>query len=200
MKIIGLTGSIASGKSTVARLLEELGAEIVDADLIAREVVAPGSPLLDRISETFGTDVIDDSGALDRRRLGEIVFADAEARRKLEEIIHPAIRQVSARRIEDARRRGVAVVVYVAPLLIEAGRTGDVDEVWVVDVTEERQLQRLMSRDGCSREEGERRIAAQMRSSEKKRFAHRVIDNNGEPEQTARNVRRAFDDFVSAKT
>lgn len=198
MKIIGLTGSIASGKSTVARMLQDLGAEIIDADLIAREVVAPGSPLLARISETFGKDVIDPFGSLDRRRLGEIVFADASARGKLEEIIHPAIRQVSAQRIEDARRRGVAVVVYVAPLLIETGRAGDVDEVWVVDVTEERQLQRLMAREGCSPEEARRRMAAQMSGAEKKRFAHRVIDNNGEPEETSRNVREAFDEFVSS--
>lgn len=199
MRIVGLTGSIASGKSTVARMLEELGAEIVDADQIAREVVAPGSPLLDEIRSEFGDDVVAADGSLDRKRLGEIVFSDETARRRLEGLLHPEIGRLSRERFEDARRRGVEVVVYVAPLLIEAGRMGDVDEVWVVDVSEGTQLERLVRRDHCTEEEARRRIAAQMSTREKKRFAHRVIDNDGEPSRTEQEVRRVWESFRSVR-
>jgi dephospho-CoA kinase len=198
VKVIGLTGSIASGKSTVARILSRLGAEVIDADQIARDVVAPGSPLLDRLRESFGAGVITEEGTLDRKRLGEIVFADQGARKRLEGILHPEIRRVSRELMEDARRRGIPVLVYVAPLLIESGRIGDVDEVWVVDVSEERQLARLMGRDGCSAEEARQRMAAQMGSAEKKRFAARVIDNDGEPEETERIVTQLYREVLDS--
>lgn len=198
MKVIGLTGSIASGKSTVARILASRGAEVIDADQIARDLVACGSPLLDRLRETFGDGIVDDRGGLDRKRLGEIVFADPVARKRLERILHPEIRRVSQEMMDDARRRGVPVLFYVAPLLIESGRVGDVDELWVVDLSEKRQLERLMKRDGCSEEDARKRMAAQLGSAEKKRFAHRVIDNDGEPEETERTVTRMYEELLDS--
>jgi dephospho-CoA kinase len=189
MRVIGLTGGIASGKSSVAGMLEKLGAVIIDADLLAREVVAPGEPAYRDIVSAFGAGILNPDRTINRRALGGLVFADPEARRRLESITHPAIGRKAEERIAELRQSGLPAIFYMAPLLIEAGVTSRVDELWVVYVDRETQLQRLMARDGSSREEALGRIAAQMPIEEKKKFGSVVIDNSGTPEETARQVK-----------
>ena len=155
---VGLTGGIASGKSMVAAELAARGAIIIDADVLAREVVEPGTPALAAIIDRFGAQVLRD-GQLDRARLAQIVFADPLARRDLERIVHPAVR---ARAAELERAAGdAAVVVHVIPLLVETGQQEDFDLVVTVDADHETQIQRLMARNGFTRAEAESRIAAQ---------------------------------------
>ncbi len=184
MRIIGLTGGIASGKSSVARLLEERGVPVIDADQLAREAVLPGSPALERIAAAFGREVIRDDGTLDRKRLGALVFADADKRRQLEAILHPEIRRLGEEQIERAAVAGQRVLVYMAPLLIEAGAADRVDEIWVVTVRPEIQLQRLMARDGIDRAAAQRIIDSQMPLAEKAAHGRVLIDNSGTPQET----------------
>jgi dephospho-CoA kinase len=188
MKVIGLTGGIASGKSSVAIILEKCGAVVVDADQLAREVVSPGEPAYQAIVEAFGSTVVRPDGTLNRTALGRIVFADAAARNVLEKITHPRIAERAALRIEDERSRGTRVLFYMVPLLIEAGLTSLVDEIWLVSVDNNVQIDRLMKRDDISREEALRKIASQMPLREKAAFADVIIDNNGLPDETAQNV------------
>ncbi|MBI2355139.1 MAG: dephospho-CoA kinase [Deltaproteobacteria bacterium] len=186
MRVIGLTGGIASGKSTVARFLEEQGAVVVDADALSREAVGPGSAALARIVAAFGEEMLLPGGGLDRKRLGRVVFADPAKRTLLEGIVHPEIRRLADERIASAAAEGRRVVFYMAPLLIESGSVERVDEVWVVTVRPEIQLERLMRRDGIGREEAGRIIASQMPLVEKERHGSIVIDNSGTPEETRR--------------
>ena len=173
---VGLTGGIASGKSLVAAELAARGAIVIDADVLAREVVEPGTPALAAIVERFGRQVLTD-GQLDRSRLGEIVFADPLARRDLERIVHPAVR---ARAIELERAaEGAAVVVHVIPLLVETGQQQNFDFVVTVDVDQETQIRRLMARNGFSRAEAEARIAAQATREDRRAAADVVLDNTG---------------------
>jgi dephospho-CoA kinase len=188
MRVIGLTGGIASGKSTVARLLNRLGMPVVDADQLAREAVLPGMPALAEIAAEFGEQVLQGDGTLNRGQLAEIIFADSEARRRLEAIMHPAIAVLADARLSELRSSGAPVVVYVAPLLIEAGVINRVDEVWVVYLDRETQLMRLATRDGLSRQEAERRLAAQMPMEEKRKFGRVIIDNRGTAEELSRRV------------
>lgn len=188
--LVGLTGGIASGKSTVSRQLAELGCEVIDADVLAREVVAPGEPAWHGIVAAFGREVLQPDGALDRKRLGALVFSDPERRRRLEAITHPAIharRQVLLDRL--AARGFDGLVVQDAALLIEAGGAAQVDRVVVVYATPEEQLARLMRRDGLGRDEAAQRIASQMPLAEKVRHAHYVIDSSASHEETAAQVR-----------
>jgi dephospho-CoA kinase len=172
---VGLTGGIASGKSLVAAELAARGAIIIDADVLAREVVEPGTPGLAAIIERFGPQVLTD-GQLDRAHLAEIVFADPAARRDLERIVHPAVR---ARAAELERAAGsAAVVVHVIPLLVETGQQGDFDLVVTIDVDHETQIQRMMARNGFSRAEAEARIAAQAAREDRKAAADVVLDNS----------------------
>jgi len=172
---VGLTGGIASGKSLVAAELAARGAIIIDADVLAREVVEPGTPGLAAIIERFGPQVLTD-GRLDRAHLAEIVFADPAARRDLERIVHPAVR---ARAAELERAAGsAAVVVHVIPLLVETGQQGDFDLVVTIDVDHETQIQRMMARNGFSRAEAEARIAAQAAREDRKAAADVVLDNS----------------------
>lgn len=171
-----MTGGIASGKSTVADELAARGAMIIDADLLAREVVAPGTDGLRAVEERFGPEVIGVDG-LDRAALGRIVFADAGARRDLEAIIHPAVRARSAGLAAEAGQN--AVVVQVIPLLVETGQQASFDLVVVVDVDPETQIERLCERNGLSRAEAEARIATQVSRSERLAAADLVIDNSG---------------------
>jgi dephospho-CoA kinase len=174
---VGLTGGIASGKSLVATELAARGAIVIDADVLAREVVEPGTPGLAAVIERFGTQVLTDDGRLNRARLAEIVFADPAARRDLERIVHPAVR---ARAAELERGAGTAaVVVHVIPLLVETSQQQDFDLVVTVDVDHEKQIERLMTRNGYSRAEAESRIAAQASSEDRKRAADVVVDNSG---------------------
>jgi dephospho-CoA kinase len=184
VRVIGLTGGIASGKSTVAGFFKELGATVIDADTLSREAVMPGSDALKRIEALFGPEMILPDGSLDRKRLGRLVFADADKRRQLEAITHPAVRRLAEERIGRLVAEGHRVVFYMAPLLIEAGATDRVHEVWVVTVSPEIQLERLMVRDAIDRGEAERIIASQMPLAEKERHGRIVIDNSGTPEET----------------
>lgn len=188
MNIIGLTGGIASGKSTVSRILERLGAVVIDADQLAREAVMPGVPAHRAIVDTFGGGVLLPDGTIDRKALGSIIFADFSARKRLEAIMHPAIRALAEQRLAELRRSGAPVAVYMAALLVEAGATDRVDEVWVVYVDRETQVRRVMARDGLSRSEAEQRLAAQMSMEEKAARGQVVIDNNGTPEELERRV------------
>lgn len=188
MQVIGLTGGIASGKSTVARILERLGAVIIDADLLAREAVLPGTPAHEAIVAAFGPEILQPDGTLDRKALGRIVFADEDARRRLEAITHPAIAGLAEERLAAARRSEAPAIFYVAPLLIEAGVTGRVDDIWVVYADREAQIARLTGRDGIGRKEAEQRLAAQMPMEEKATYGSAVIDNRGTPEETERQV------------
>jgi dephospho-CoA kinase len=173
---VGLTGGIASGKSLVAAELAARGAIVIDADLLAREVVEPGTPALAGIIERFGPEVLIGS-RLDRTRLAEIVFADPEARRDLERIVHPAVR---ARAAELERAAGAAaVVVHVIPLLVETDQQEEFDLVVTVDVDRETQIRRMMARNGFTRAEGESRIGAQASREDRRMAADVVLDNSG---------------------
>jgi dephospho-CoA kinase len=173
---VGLTGGIASGKSVVAAELAARGAIIIDADVLAREVVEPGTPALAAIIDRFGMQVVSD-GRLDRARLAQIVFADPLARSDLERIVHPAVR---ARAAELERAAGAAaVVVHVIPLLVETGQQEDFDLVVTVDVDHETQIHRLMARNGYTRAEAESRIAAQAGREDRMIAADVVLDNTG---------------------
>lgn len=183
MKIIGLTGGIASGKSTVARMLTEHGIPVIDADELARHVVEPGSAALAEIVQRFGSGILATDGSLDRPALARIVFADPESRRALEAITHPAIRRCAEEELAALRQQGVPLAVYMAPLLIEAGLSDRVDEIWVVYVDRETQVQRVMARDGATRDQAEARLAAQMPMEEKVRHGKVVIDNRGSLEE-----------------
>jgi len=186
---VGLTGGIASGKSSVAEQLAARGAVVVDADVLAREVVEPGTPGLAAVVDRFGEEVLTD-GRLDRPRLGALVFSDAGARRDLERIVHPAVR---ARAAELERQASSdAVVVHVIPLLVETGQADDFDVLVVVDLDPETQLARLMARNGLDREQAQARIAAQAGRAERTAVADHVLDNSGTPEELAAQVARLW--------
>lgn len=199
MRIIGLTGSIASGKTTVATMLREMGAVVIDADAIVHDLQRPGTPVFAAIVREFGPGVLRADGSLDRQALGRIVFADPGRRRSLEAIVHPAVRAEIWRQIEHHRRAGRTAVVLDIPLLYESGWDRMVDEIWVVYVDAETQKARLMARSGLSAEEAEARIAAQMDLEEKARRAHRVIDNRGTLDATRAQVAAAWQAAASGR-
>ncbi|RRD06993.1 dephospho-CoA kinase [Arachnia propionica] len=195
---IGLTGGIASGKSTVARELERLGAHVIDADVLAREVVEPGTRGLEEVVERFGTGVLGPDGSLDRAALGDIVFSDAAARSDLNAIIHPRVRE-RARELEAAARPG-ALIVHVIPLLVETGQVDSFDAVVVVDTTVEEQITRLMRRGGHDRDDAARRVAAQASREERLRAATHVIDSSGPVAQTMVQVRALWEELSGRGT
>lgn len=182
--IIGLTGSIASGKSTVAKMLEEVGLPIVDADLVARIVVEPGTPTLEKISEVFGKEVLLENCELNREKLGEIIFHNPAKRVELNSIMHPAIRQEMLRQRDELTEAGEPHIVMDIPLLFESHLQHFVEKILVVSVTEENQLTRLMERNHLSKEEALARIATQLPLSEKEKGADAVIYNNRDLENT----------------
>lgn len=184
IRVIGLTGGIATGKSSVARFFAERGVPVIDADQLARDAVLPGTPALTQIIERFGRGMLTHDGTLDRKRLGDLVFSDPEKRRQLENILHPEIRRLAEERIAQAASAGHERLIYMAPLLIEAGATDRVDDIWVVTVRPEVQLDRLMRRDGITREQAERIVGSQMPLPEKARYGSVVIDNSGSEAET----------------
>jgi dephospho-CoA kinase len=191
---VGLTGGIASGKSTVARLLVELGAVLIDGDALAREVVARGTPGLAQVVAEFGEQLLTPEGDLDRASLGRIVFSDEAARRRLEAITHPLIFQRYAD-LEAAAPAG-ALVVHDIPLLAESGRADSFDEVIVVDATPELQLERMLRDRGWTREEAESRIAAQATREQRLAIATYVIDNTGSLEELRARVEAVYAELV----
>ncbi|MER2088856.1 MAG: dephospho-CoA kinase [Sporosarcina sp.] len=186
--IIGLTGSIASGKSTVSAMLKKKGFPIVDADEIARLVVEPGSPVLSEISRIFGQDILHADGSLNREKLGERIFGNAEERKKLNGIIHPAIRKEMVRQKEDWISKGANTVILDIPLLFESKLQSFVDKIIVVSVTPEIQKQRLMTRNVLSEEEAEARIRSQLSMTVKEQGADAVLQNNESVEQTGEQL------------
>jgi dephospho-CoA kinase len=190
---VGLTGGIASGKSLVANLFVKLGAELVDADQLAREVVAPGEPALSAIRDTFGPQLLTPSGELDRAALRKLIFADAAKRDALDALLHPLIRARLLARLNEVRRPYAIIAV---PLLVETDFATVVDRVAVVDCPESLQLERLMRRDGIPRPEAVAMIAAQADRATRLRAAHDVIDNSGAVELTRRQVALLHDRYL----
>lgn len=182
--VLGITGNIASGKSSVAAEFERLGAAVVDADQLAREVVEPGSEGLSRLVELFGEEILTSDGDLNRSCLADIIFAAPDARKQLNGIVHPAIAELALSRLAELRNRpDIPLIVYEAPLLFETGAEGRVDKVLVVKINEDMQRQRLIERDKLSAEDADNRIAAQMSQDEKLKRANYVIDNSGTLEE-----------------
>lgn len=195
--VIGLTGGIASGKSTVSKILKDLGAIIIDADQISREVTAPGSPGLRKVVQTFGESVLNADGSLNRKKLGEIVFHDKEALETLNSIVHPLVIRRTIDLLESESKKAVevgaeSIVVVDAALLFEVGAQSLVDQVWLVSLDEKAQVERLMRREGYSREEAICRIKAQMPLEDKIKLADVIIDNSGPVEETEEKVRNLF--------
>jgi dephospho-CoA kinase len=179
---VALTGGIASGKTTVANLFAEQGVPLIDTDVIAREVVEPGQPALAEVVRTFGVEILDADGRLDRRRLRERIFAEPDARRRLESILHPAIRSEMERQSAAAAHAG-PYQLLVIPLLTEGGRRDHVDRVLLVDVPESLQVARLMQRDGVTSEQAEASLKAQASRESRRQFADDVITNTGNPDE-----------------
>ncbi len=191
--IIGLTGSIASGKSTVAKMLQELDLKIVDADLVARVVVEPGTETLNNIVEVFGEEILLENGGLNRSKLGEIIFHDPGKRKQLNDIIHPAIRKEMLRQRDEWLDNGEKHVVMDIPLLFESGLEHFVEKILVVSVDEDTQLIRLMERNQLTEEEAKARITSQLPISVKEKGADAVIYNNGNLENTRAQLLKILD-------
>lgn len=179
MKKIGLTGGIGSGKSTVAKLLAEHGFIVVDADKIAREIMEPGSPVLDDVAAAFGDDLINEDGSLDRGELARRAFVDKQSTEKLNSITHPAIRSESERQFAAAEAAGEPAVVYDMPLLVELGMHRDMDLTVVVDVDAEERVRRLTDSRGLDEADARARIAQQIDADTRNAAADVIIDNNG---------------------
>ncbi len=199
MIVVGLTGGIASGKSTVARIFEELGARRIDADRLAREALERGAPGWEEAVCRFGRGILLADGRIDRKGLAARIFRDAEERRALEAIVHPRVREAVRRRLaEIARSPDAAIVLLEVPLLFETGMDRDCDRVIVVWLPENLQLERLAARDGLDREEAIRRIRAQMPLAEKCARADWVIDNSGTPAETRARVQEIYRRLAAA--
>ena len=197
MKVLGLTGNIASGKSTVARMLEGMGARIIDADQIAREVVEPEKPAWVDIVKKFGPGILSPDGTIDRRRLGEIVFGDESQRRLLMDITHPRIKEAVRERISKYKEENAPVVIVEAALIVEKGGLREfLDGLIVVTADEEAQIERLVKRSGHTREEALARIGSQMPAGEKALHADYLIDNSGTKEETEAEVKKLWEEII----
>ena len=188
MLLVGLTGGIASGKTLVTDYFKSFGALIIDADLLAREVVVPGSPGLEALSAHFGPDILADDGTLDRAALRHIVFADPVELEFLDNTLHPLIRQLSDQRIAAARHEGYPYVIYAVPLLLETGQQKRFDRIVVIDVPESVQLQRLLARDDSTETEAKAILAAQTNRERRLAIADDIIDNAGSKAKTHEQV------------
>lgn len=190
---VGLTGSIAVGKSFVLGVLAELGGHVIDADEIAREVVEPGTEGLKSVCDAFGEAMLNDDGTLNRAKLGSIVFADETKRKQLNDLLHPLIIAAQDDRIRELQQHDPSGIVIIdAALMIESGGYRRLDKLIVVHCRPEIQLQRLMSRDGLSREAAQQRINAQMPQEEKKKYADFLIDTSSDFDSTRAQVREVF--------
>lgn len=194
--ILGVTGGIASGKSTVTQILASLGAAVVSADQLARQAVRPGSETLARLVRRFGPSILLPDGTLDRKALGSLVFTDGTARKDLNAIVHPAIAALAEARLQELSGQGLPLIVYEAPLLFEAGAAERVDAVLVVRLDEDLQLRRLRERDDLDERSARARIASQMPQEEKVARADFLVDNSGSLQQTEEQVRRLFNRLV----
>lgn len=196
MKVIGLTGGIASGKSTVSMLLRDKGAVIIDADEISRDILRPGKPAWKAAIDCFGREILLDGENIDRKKLGRMVFSNRTMLEKLNRITHPAIVQEIKRRLDYCRKKREKIVVIDAALLLEIGLDSIVDEVWLVAVDEKTQLERLLAREkDMSFEEAMDRIRVQMSLDKKKKMADRIIDNSGSIEDTKQKIDELWRDI-----
>lgn len=190
MRIVGLTGGIGSGKSTVTDYLITRGFYVLDADKIAREIVLPGSDMLIELSAVFGKGILLEDGSLDRKKLGEIVFSDAEKKKTLDRLMHTRILELIHERIIQFREESehASAIFIDAPLLFETGLDKSADEIWVIDADDETRIRRIMARDGLQREEILKRIESQMTREEKNSRADVILDNTGDQEALYRQI------------
>lgn len=193
MKIIGLTGGIGSGKSTVARILQEHGFPIVDADLIAREIVEPGQPALAELAKEFGEDILNADGSLDRGLLASRAFTNKDTTQRLNNITHPRINQRTQELFDEARENGAEAVIYDMPLLIDKGLHKDMDATIVVHAAEHVRLERLTTKRGLDVDDVRRRINAQIDDETRKQYADILLDNNGTEEDLTQQIAQAVD-------
>jgi dephospho-CoA kinase len=198
-KVVGLTGGIGSGKSSVLAVLVECGATAIDADAIVHELQSPGTPMLAKMAEEFGAQILREDGSLDREAVGEIVFRDPEARTRLGLIVHPPVIAEMMRRADEAKKRSDPLVVLDIPLLFEGAKRGTgaavatrYDATILVWVPVEVQLERTVARDGCEVAEAQRRIDAQLPIDEKREMASYIIDNSGSREDTIEQARKLY--------
>ena len=194
--LVGLTGGIGAGKSTVAQLFEERGVPIVDADAIARDVVKPGEPALAELVEHFGDSILGADGELNRGKLAEVAFADAESHEALNAIMHPAISAETAKRI-DALRGDHSVIVHDVPLLVEAGLAGNYDLTVLVDTPAQIRLQRLTELRGMDSEDAKKRIAAQATDEQRRAVCDVALDNSGDIEHLRAQFEQMWERFIS---
>lgn len=192
MRVIGLTGGIAAGKSTVTEALRALGATIIDADKVGHEAYQPGTDTQKALVEAFGPEIIAENGEVDRRKLGAIVFADPAQRERLQDIVWPRMRNMMQEKLDALRQQGVETAVVEAAVLVEANWLDLVDEVWVVQVPEAVAKERLMTRNGFSEEEALSRIRAQLTNAERAKHAQVVIENTGTIDDVQRQVAERF--------
>ena len=195
--VIGLTGSIGTGKSEAARRLEVLGASIISADQVGHEAYTPNTEAWEQVVAAFGEGILQDDGEIDRRKLGAVVFSDPGQLEKLNQIMHPRMARMVADKIEELRGQGVEVVVVEAALLFEAGWDSLVEEVWVTDSTEQVVIERLKQRNGMSEEEARKRISSQMDRSERLERSDYVIENSGDMATLGSTIKELWERRVS---
>lgn len=194
--VLGVTGGIAAGKSMVTEAFRQMGAAVVSADQLARDVVRPGTRVLEKLVERFGRDILRSDGYLDRPALASLVFSDSRARKDLNAIMHPAIAELADKRLKELKARQPELIVYEVPLLFETGAEKRVDAVLVVTAREDVQLRRLMQRDGLDEEQARARLDAQMPQAQKVARADYVIDNSGSRDETLRQARELFTELT----
>ena len=192
-RVIGLTGGIGSGKSTVSRFLAELGAAVIDADKIGHEVYRPDTDTWRKLVKTFGRGILTADNTIDRKKLGAIVFSNEEELKRLNAIIHPQITEVIKKQIDDYRRKDAKVIVLDAPVLLEAHAKNLVDEVWVVVANEENVIKRAVARTGLREEQIRDRIRAQMSKTERIKNAQVIIYNDGTPEDLRGKIKNLWE-------
>lgn len=200
MLLIGLTGGIASGKSFVSSAFEDLGVPVIDADVLARKVVEPGSVGLQQLIEHFGTDILTDAKELDRAALRQIIFSDSAHRKTVDAVLHPLIRDRSDQQVKIRQDQGHAYTIYAIPLLVETGQQERFDRIIVVDVPEAIQISRLMARDGGSIEKAQSILAAQATRQERAAIADDIIDNSGSEEDTLKRVLLLHNNYLATVT
>ena len=200
MLVIGLTGGIASGKSIISDSLRKMGAVIIDADILSRQVVEPGEEAWRKIWRYFGSQAFNEDRTINRKKLADIIFSDPEKRRILNEIVHPEVLNKTQLLIAQYKKEGLAPLIVVdAPLLIEAGMYKMVDEVWVIAVAEELQVRRVMARDNISLEAALKRLESQMPMEEKLKYAQRVIDNNQDLGHTINQIKEIWREVLKTE-
>ena len=199
MIVIGLTGGIGTGKSEVARIFQELGAVLINADQIGHQAYTPHSEIWQEVVKAFGEEILQPSGEIDRKKLGSIVFADPEQLTRLNQIMHPRMARMVAQQVQELGEQGADVVIVEAALLYEAGWDSLVGEVWSTESPEDLVIKRLQSRSGLSQEEAKKRIDSQMSGEERKSRSQVVVDNSGDLDELERVVRGIWDRRVKTK-